>query len=185
MGGFVQHRHCLLLLLAEGSSSAALLRSQAASSSSSSSSTAPFPCYRAQTHLPRAPPISTPPPLPRTPSHPPSPPLGMIISPLLRRTIIFQVRSYPSPLSFFMPCFCPGAALHICTVPVQYVKEVNICSVQSVISIYLFSLLVNYCFFPVLEERRPALAMYLNQHDCCVCTRLQGVLLTGETKLYI
>lgn len=127
-------------------------------------------------HLPPArPPSST----------PPSPPLGMIISPLLRRTIIFQVRSYPSPLSFFMPCFCPGAALHICTVPVQYVKEVNICSVQSVISIYLFSLLVNYCFFPVLEERRPALAMYLNQHDCCVCTRLQGVLLTGETKLYI
>lgn len=42
--------------------------------------------------------------------------------------------------------------------------------------------------FPVLEKKkkkRPDPAMYLNKHDCCVCTRLQGVLLTGETKLYI
>lgn len=38
--------------------------------------------------------------------------------------------------------------------------------------------------FPVLEKRQ-ALAMYLNKHDCCVCTRLQGFLLTRETKLYI
>lgn len=81
------------------------------------------------------------------------PPLGMIISPLLHRTIIFQVRSYPSLLSFFMPCFCPCAVLHICTVPVQYVKDVSICSVQNVISIYLFSLLVNYCFFRCLRKK--------------------------------
>lgn len=103
------------------------------SGSQQQSSGAAFPCYRAQTHLPLAPPIS---PLP--------PPLGMIISPPLHRTIIFQVRSYPSLLSFFMACFCPCAAQHIWTVPVQYVKEVNICSAQNVISIYLFSLLVIY-----------------------------------------
>lgn len=143
------------------------------SGSQQRSSGAPFPCYRAQTHLPLAPPIS---PLP--------PPLGMIISPSLHRTIIFQVRSYPSLLSFFMACFCLCEALHICTVPVQYVKEVNVCSVQSVISIYLFSLLVIYWFFRCLRKRQ-ALAMYLNKHDCCVCTRLQGFLLTRETKLYI
>lgn len=40
-------------------------------------------------------------------------------------------------------------------------------------------------FFSGAWEKRPALAMYLNKHDCCVCTRLQGFLLTGETKLYI
>lgn len=40
-----------------------------------------------------------------------------------------------------------GAALHICTASVQYVKEANICSVQSVISIYLFSLLGELLFF--------------------------------------
>lgn len=41
-------------------------------------------------------------------------------------------------------------------------------------------------FFPqCLRKKRLALAMYLNKHDCCVCTRLQGFLLTGETKLYI
>lgn len=81
------------------------------------------------------------------------PPLGMIISPPLHRTIIFQVCSYPSLLSFFMACFCPCAALHIYTVPVQYVKEVNICSVQNVISIYLFSLLVIYWFFWCLRRK--------------------------------
>lgn len=113
------------------------------SGSQQQSSGAPFPCYRAQTHLPLAPPISP---------HPP--PLGMIISPPLHRTIIFQVRSSPSLLSFFMACFCPCAALHICTVPVQYVKEVNIvCSVQNVISIYLFSLLVIYWFFWCLRKK--------------------------------
>lgn len=99
------------------------------SSSQQQSSGAPFPCHRAQTHLPLSPPIS-----------PRPPPLGMIISPLLHCTIIFQVRSYPFLLSFFMACFCPCTALHICSVPVQYVKDVNICSVQNVISIYLFSL---------------------------------------------
>ena len=54
------------------------------------------------------------------------PPLGMIISPPIHRTIIFQVCSYPSLLSFFMACFfffSPYAGLHICAVPVQYVKE--------------------------------------------------------------
>lgn len=139
-------------------------------------STAPFPCYRAQTHLPLAPPI-LPPPVP--------PPLGMIISPLLHRTLIFQVCSSPSLLSFFMPCFCLCAVLHICTEPVQYVKEVSIHSVQNVISIYLFSLLVNYYFFRRLRKKMIALTMYLNKHDCCICSRLQGVLLTRETKLYI
>lgn len=114
------------------------------SGSQQQSSTAPFPCYRAQTHLPLAPP--TLPPVP--------PPLGMIISPLLHRTIIFQVRSSPSLLSFFMPCFCPCAVLHICTEPVQYVKEVSIHSVQNVISIYLFSLLVNYNFFQCLRKKK-------------------------------
>lgn len=64
-----------------------------------------------------------------------------------------QVCSYPSLLSFFMACFCPCAALHIYTVPVQYVKEVNICSVQNVISIYLFSLLVIYWFFWCLRRK--------------------------------
>lgn len=34
-------------------------------------------------------------------------------------------------------------------------------------------------------EERPAQAMYLNKHDCCVCTPLQGFLLTRGTKLYI
>lgn len=135
---------------------------------------APFLCYRAETHLPAC------------SSHLPS-------SPATRYDYfssapphhIFQVRSYPSPLSFFMACFCPCAALHICTVPVQYVKEVNICSVQNVISIYLFSLLVIYWCFRCLRKKRPASAMYLNKHDCCVCTHLQGFLVTGETKLYI
>ena len=90
---------------------------------------------------------------PHFPLPPLPPPLGMIISPPLHRTIIFQVRSYPSLLSFFMACFCLCAALHICTVAVQYVKEVNICSVQNVISIYLFSLLVIYWFFRCLRKK--------------------------------
>lgn len=77
-----------------------------------------------------------------------SQPLGMIISPLLQHTIIFQVCSYPSLLSSFMACFCPYAVLQICTVSVQYVKKVNVCGVQNVISIYLFPVLVIYLFFP-------------------------------------
>lgn len=167
---YLEYRLCLLLPLAEGSSCAALLGNQC---SQQQSSTAPFPCYRAQTHLPLAPPIVP-------------PPLGMIISPLLHRTIIFQVCSSPSLLSFFMPCFCPCAVLHICTEPVQYVKEVSIHSVQNVISIYLFSLLVNYYFFSqCFRKKMMALAIYLNKHDCCICSRLRGVLLTRETKLYI
>lgn len=129
----------LLLPLAEGSSCAALLGNQAAGSRA-----VQLHFYATGHRL-----IF----LLLLPSPPVPPPLGMIISPLLHRTIIFQVRSYPSLLSFFMPCFCPCAVLHICTVPVQYVKEVSICSVQSVISIYLFSLLVNYCFFRCLRKK--------------------------------
>lgn len=55
----------------------------------------------------------------------------------------------PLPTVIFHAVFFAGAGagLHICTVPVQYVKEANICSVQSVISIYLFSLLGELLFF--------------------------------------
>lgn len=68
---------------------------------------------------------------------------------------------------------------------VQDVKKVNICSVQNVISIYFIFLAGDLVFFPVLEKKRAVLAMYLNKHDCCVCTRLRAFLLTGDTKLHI
>lgn len=38
----------------------------------------------------------------------------------------------------------------------------------------------SWCF---REKKGAASAMYLNKHDCCVCTRLQGVLLTGENEV--
>lgn len=58
------------------------------------------------------------------------PPRGMIIFPPIHCTIIFQVCSYPSLLSFFMACFYPCAGLHIYVVSVQYVKVLSVCSVQ-------------------------------------------------------
>lgn len=102
--------------LPEGSFCSVAIRQQ-------QSSIAPFPCYRAQTHLPLAPPIH--PPYTATPpthrqtdrhAHTKPPPLGVIISPLLIRTIIFQVCS-PPPLpavifhTMFLPECC-AAHLH-------------------------------------------------------------------------
>lgn len=109
--------------------------------------------------------------------------LGKIISPLLFHTIIFQVRSNLFLLSFFMPSFRPCVVLHICLCNVLRGECMHW---QSVISIYLFSLLVIYSFFfswCFREKKGAASAMYLNKHDCCVCTRLQGVLLTGENEV--
>lgn len=73
----------------------------------------------------------------------------MIISPPAPAHHYIPGLQLPLPAVIFHAVFFAGAgaALHICTVPVQYVKEVNVCSVQSVISIYLFSLLGELLFF--------------------------------------
>lgn len=151
---FVENRCFIVLHLSERNSWAMLVQQP--------SSGAPFPCYRAQTHLLLPPP-------------------SLVFSPFTRYDYFsfapahhyIPVCSYPSLLSFFIPCFCPCAALHICAGPVQYVKEANVCSVQNVISIYIFYFILWwFTVFPPprASKERPALAMYLNKHDCCVCT---------------
>lgn len=71
--------------------------------------------------------------------------------------------------------------------PVQYVKEANICSVHSVISIYLFSLLGELLFFPVLEEKGGQLQpCILTNVTAAVCALASEAFCTqGETKLHI
>ena len=116
--------------------------------------------------------------------HKKPPPLGMIISPLLFH--VFQVRRNPSLLSFFMPCFRPCVMLQIC---LRVVLRGNVCTVQSVISIYLFSLLVIYCFFffftGASEKKEQLQPCILTNMTAVYALASKAFYSPGKTKLYI
>lgn len=92
----------------------------------------------------------------------------------------------PLPAVIFHAVVLP--VRHAAHMPVRCIKEANVCTVQSVISIYLFSLLVIYWvfFFLALQKKQ-------EQLQPCILTNMTAVYALaskafyspGKTKLYI